>query len=190
MAFRHLSTHIGENCMSDVSIDIESLGTEPGAVILSIGATVIDIATGVWHSPFYRNIDIMSSLMAGLTTDPETIKWWSDPARDEARSYLSADQVPLRDALDSLSTYLAINGMTHIWAKPPKFGIGLLEAAYRACDLDIPWSHRQPLCVRTALYWSGLDEKSIPFVGVEHNALDDAVHQAKIIHAANVKGRA
>ncbi len=170
--------------MSDVSIDIESLGTEPGAVILSIGAVVVDIDAGTVSNTFQRNITVMSSLMAGLTTDSETIKWWSDPARDEARSYLSADQVSLRDALNDLSAWLVYNGMTHIWAKPPKFDIGLLEAAYRACNLPIPWTHRQPLCVRTAIRWSGLDEKSIAFAGVEHVATDDAIHQAKILIAA------
>lgn len=170
--------------MSDVSIDIESLGTEPGAVILSIGAVVVDIAAGTVSNAFSRNITIMSSLMAGLTTDPETIKWWSDPARATARGYLSGDQVSLPFALTALSVWLEKNGMTHIWAKPPKFDIGLLEAAYRACGLPIPWTHRQPLCVRTAIRWSGLDEKSIAFAGVEHVATDDAIHQAKILIAA------
>jgi hypothetical protein len=170
--------------MSDVSIDIESLGTEPGAVILSIGAVVVDIAAGTVSNLFSRNITVMSSLMAGLTTDPETIAWWADPARDNARGYLSGNQVSLTFALTGLTAWLENNDMTHIWAKPPKSDIGLLEAAYRACKLPIPWTHRQPLCVRSAIRWSGLDEKTIAFSGVEHVATDDAIHQAKILIAA------
>lgn len=174
----------------DVSIDIETLGTARGSVILSIGAVVFDPNGNTHSQPFYRNISTLSCLTAGLTIDPGTVEWWSSPERDAPRSYLvNGDVWSLRDALSDLSDWGGLTDMVNIWAKPPLFDIGLLEAAYEAVNIPVPWSHRQPLCVRTAIRMSGIDEKTIPFVGVPHFATDDAIHQAKIVQTAIAGGR-
>ena len=59
----------------DVMIDLETLGIQPGSVIRSIGAVVFDPVTNTLGSTFYQNICADSCKKAGLTTDPDTIKW-------------------------------------------------------------------------------------------------------------------
>jgi hypothetical protein len=49
--------------VKNVMIDIETLGTRPGSVILSIGACRFG-ADGIGEE-FYRAIDVLDSLMAG-----------------------------------------------------------------------------------------------------------------------------
>ena len=167
--------------MTDVSLDIETLGTEEGAIVLSIGAVEFDTQSDKMIDTFYVNIDVISSLNFGLIANKDTVDWWSDQERDKAHDMLLEDQRPLPTALLMFSDWLTRIGPQNIWAKPPKFDCGLLEAAYRATNIPVPWDHRKPLCVRTAIRMSGINEKEIPFSGTEHNALDDAIHQAKIV---------
>lgn len=171
--------------MLDVSIDIETLGTTPGAVILSIGAVSF---SPDHHNPegcFYRNIDTLSSLMRGMTVDSETVEWWRDPKRDKARAFLGSDEASLDDTLREFTGWFRnIGEVRHVYAKPPSFDCVLIEDAFRRCGLPVPWTFRQPRCVRTALTWSGFDEKTVPFIGVEHYALDDAIHQARVVQLA------
>lgn len=167
--------------MTDVSLDIETLGTEEGAIVLSIGAVEFDTQSDKMFDTFYVNICTISSLNHGLKHDERTVAWWNDQERETAYHMLLEDQRPLPTALLMLSDWLARIGPQNIWAKPPKFDCGLLEAAYRAANIPVPWDHRKPLCVRTAIRMSGINEKEIPFSGTEHNALDDAIHQAKIV---------
>jgi hypothetical protein len=170
--------------MSDISLDIETLGTSVGAVVLSIGAVRFDLKSGTFYDEFYVNIDPLSSILQGMTTDADTIKWWADPERDEARKYLKADQKPLADALEEFGKWCRVAESKNIFAKPPAFDCALTERAYQMVGQPVPWTHRQPLCVRTVIRWTGFDDKSIPFKGVEHYALDDAKHQARIVCAA------
>ena len=64
-----------------VSIDIETLGTAPGSVILTIGAVafnrhgLIPERNGILGT-FYQRIDLDYSLRAGLTVDASTLRWW------------------------------------------------------------------------------------------------------------------
>ena len=61
---------------NDVMIDIETLGTDPGSVILSIGAVEFDLKTGKTGEEFYQWIDLESSSNKGFSVSAGTIKWW------------------------------------------------------------------------------------------------------------------
>jgi inhibitor of KinA sporulation pathway (predicted exonuclease) len=43
--------------------------------------------------------------------------------------------------------------------------------------IERPWKYYKEFCFRTLL--KSVPKFDMPFVGVQHNALDDAVHQAK-----------
>lgn len=63
-----------------ISTDIESDGPIPGPnSMLSFGSVAFDEA-GKELGSFYRTLD----LLPGATGDPDTMKWWMDPARTEA----------------------------------------------------------------------------------------------------------
>jgi DNA polymerase III epsilon subunit-like protein len=66
---------------TDIMIDIETLGTEPGSIITSIAAVPFN-RNGEMGKAFYMNIDIQSSIDAGLTINAETLKFWMEQRQD------------------------------------------------------------------------------------------------------------
>lgn len=65
-----------------------------------------------------------------------------------------------------------------VWANSPSFDCELLEAAYDAVGLEAPWDFYQERDYRTL---SSLPVAvDVEFEGVEHDALDDAKHQALV----------
>jgi hypothetical protein len=61
--------------MINVMVDIETLGTEPGCVVLSIGAVAFDKEMG-FVEDFYEVINTVDSFSEGLTYDNDTLAWW------------------------------------------------------------------------------------------------------------------
>jgi len=172
--------------IDNVMIDIETLGTRPGSVILSIGAVRFNPSAGdadpmIGGKTFYRSIDVFDSLMHGLTVDPVTCKWWSnqDPASLGAVCNATHD---LKPALHALSVF--INHDDYVWAKGPDFDLVLLEAAYIKVGLKRPWNYRNTRDVRTILHIGQLHQvgnvKDMRTLG--HHALQDAIHQAKQVN--------
>lgn len=161
--------------MRDLMIDIETLGTAPGSVILSIGAVAFDAVTGEFGEEFYAAIDPQSAVAAGLTMDVSTLKWWMMQS-EEARRAAFAGERMIVETLSEFGDYVRRIDATRVWAKPPSFDLVLLEAAFRSAGISIPWHYRTPRDVRTLLDISG--KVAMTGVGVAHNALDDARSQA------------
>jgi len=173
--------------MRHVMVDIETLGTKPGSVILSIGACRFD-ESGIGER-FYRPIDVFDSLMAGLTINPETVEWWQ--ARDAAAKGALRPALPLLEALHAFAGFVVARPSTDpprlVWAKGPDFDLVLLGAAYDAVGGPRPWKYNATRDVRTILALApGVRHQNI----IEHHALEDAVTQAwDVITAAKQLGR-
>jgi len=160
-----------------VMIDIETLGIEPGAAILSIGACTFD-RDGVGET-VHVSVDLESCQERGLTIDADTLQWWlgqDEPARDALTG-----GVPLATALSELRDFLDTNDYDELWANSPKFDMTHLEAAYDALGWTIPWEFFRLRDVRTVQSLPGAVE--LEHDGTAHDALDDAVHQARGVAA-------
>ena len=154
-------------------IDTETLGTDPGCVVLSIGACRFDPVEGVdQRDTYYAEIDRASALDAGLEIDGDTLEWWYDKPAD-LRPF--GGDTPLSAALLDLSEFL--DGAAKYWANSPAFDLAILEDAYAAVDLAPPWRYWEWRDVRTVRDLPGAAE--LPHTGREHHALDDAIHQAR-----------
>lgn len=180
--------------MRHVMVDIETLGSVPGSVILSIGAVTFDcnqLNPGRFHpwvgNHFFRSIDIFSSLLAGLTIDPATAQWWKKQSSAAQYAAQPIDgKVSITDALGDFHTYLTTDKDTYVWAKGPDFDLTLLQAAYQLLgNSPLPWKYRNARDVRT-IYWlaGGIKE---PNTGTEHSAIDDAEAQARGVISAMEK---
>ena len=164
-----------ERCM----IDIETLGREPGCVICSIGAAKFD-AREVGET-FERSVDITSCQEFGLTIDAETLEWWLTQS-EEARAQLVGGD-GLADVLADLNRFIA--DADELWANSPSFDLAILEAAFEACGVSAPWEfyeERDYRTIKNLAVTHGIEQE-----GIEHDAVDDAVHQATV--AATVLGR-
>lgn len=173
--------------MNDISIDLETLSTRHDAAILSIGATQFDRNTGEIGDKFYREVCIDSAIENGHVSG-STLSWWmqqSERARElfaETRWKLS-----LGGALNDLQVFVERRPAAKVWGNGATFDITILEQAYAKSGRSAPWEYWNIRDLRTlvdAAEANGFDKASIPFEGTAHNALDDAVHQAKIASAA------
>ena len=161
--------------MSDdhVMLDIETVGTEPGAAIASIGAVRFD-TDGV-DGEFFESVDIESCQAYGLQIEADTLAWWleqSEAARDQLHGGNELD-----DALKKLTRF--VDGRT-VWANSPAFDVVLLEAAYDAVDRPTPWRYYRCRDYRTLREtldtWPDREQES-----VAHDALADARYQAECL---------
>lgn len=154
-------------------VDIETLGTDPGAAILSIGAVTFD-ETGILDE-FYRTIDLESCQKAGLEIDANTLKWWM--RQDESVRDVLLDGDPLRGVLNDFKAFYPEDA--EVWANSPSFDCAMLEVAFETVGLTEPWSFKDTRDVRTL--------RSLPcsvdvtMEGDEHDALDDARYQARVV---------
>jgi hypothetical protein len=158
-----------------VMVDIETLGTRSGSVVVSIGA--VQFSDAGFGASFYRSIDVFDSLMHGLVIDPETVEWWRKQS-PETRGAVMAEPHRLRDALHAFARFIDRGpSWCDLWAKGPDFDLVLMEAAYEAAGMKKPWAYRNARDVRTLL-------ALVPDIGqtqinpAKHNALRDAEYQA------------
>lgn len=170
-----------------IMVDLETWGTAPGSDLRSIGAIVFDPIAGTLGPTFYANVRNGGDY--GLARDPDTEKWWADQSQ-AAQSVLEADQLDIRLGLARFADWwieqqggpATRDSYARFWANGPHFDFVLLEAAYRAVygggsyQEMVPWIYRAPRDCKTA--WDMAGGVDLPFEGVQHNALDDARHQA------------
>lgn len=185
--------------MKDVMVDLETLGTKPGSVIISIGAVMFDADTKRLGPEFYVEINQKSSETYGLTTDQATVDWWNLQGSKSRRvlantsGRLGAD---LDDALDMFTGWLCdeqaaewnslYNGLVpppkdllakvKVWGNGSDFDNVMLLEAYRAIGTDLPWMFYNNRCYRTLK--NLLPDTKLLRIGAHHNALDDAKTQA------------
>nr|WP_149451205.1 exonuclease [Escherichia albertii] len=167
-------------------IDLETMGKNPDATIISIGAIFFDPQTGDMGPEFSKAIDLET---AGGIIDRQTIKWWLKQSR-EAQSAILTDEIPLDDALLQLREFIAENScefFVQVWGNGASFDNVILRRSYERQGLPCPWRYCNDRDVRTIVELGnsiGFDVRmAIPFEGVPHNALDDARHQAKQVSA-------
>ncbi|EEZ4274056.1 exonuclease [Escherichia coli] len=169
-----------------LSVDLETMGKNPDAPIISIGAIFFDPQTGDMGPEFSKTIDLET---AGGAIDRDTIKWWLKQSR-EAQSAILTDEIPLDDALLQLREFIDENSgefFVQVWGNGTNFDNVILRRSYERQGIPCPWRYHNDRDVRTIVELGktiGFDARTaIPFEGVPHNALDDARHQAKYVSA-------
>ncbi|EQB7258494.1 3'-5' exoribonuclease domain-containing protein, partial [Escherichia coli] len=101
-------------------IDLETMGKNPDAPIISIGAIFFDPQTGDMGPEFSKTIDLET---AGGVIDRGTIKWWLKQSR-EAQSAIMTDEIPLDDALLQLREFIDENSgefFVQVWGNGANF---------------------------------------------------------------------
>ncbi len=110
-------------------IDLETMGKNPDAPIISIGAIFFDPQTGDMGPEFSKTIDLET---AGGVIDRDTIKWWLKQSR-EAQSAIMTDEIPLDDALLQLREFIDENSgefFIQVWGNGANFDNTILRRSY------------------------------------------------------------
>ncbi|GDB28386.1 TPA: 3'-5' exoribonuclease [Escherichia coli] len=167
-------------------IDLETMGINPDAPIISIGAIFFDPQTGDMGPEFSKTIDLDT---AGGVIDRDVIKWWLKQSR-EAQSAIMTDEIPLDDALLQLREFIDENSgefFVQVWGNGANFDNVILRRSYERQGIPCPWRYCNDRDVRTIVeLGKAIDfdaRTAIPFEGERHNALDDARYQAKYVSA-------
>ncbi|EFI2722640.1 exonuclease, partial [Escherichia coli] len=155
-------------------IDLETMGKNPDAPIISIGAIFFDPQTGEMGPEFSKTIDLET---AGGVIDRDTIKWWLKQSR-EAQSAILTDEIPLDDALLQLREFIDENSgefFVQVWGNGATFDNVILRRSYERQGIPCPWRYTNDRDVRTmvalGLVMDFDARTTIPFEGERHNAL-------------------
>ncbi|EMV2688354.1 3'-5' exoribonuclease [Escherichia coli] len=181
----HVITSTSRTC-DHLMIDLETMGKNPDAPIISIGAIFFDPQTGDMGPEFSKTIDLDT---AGGVIDRDVIKWWLKQSR-EAQSAIMTDEIPLDDALLQLREFIDENSgefFVQVWGNGANFDNTILRRSYERQGIPCPWRYHNDRDVRTIVeLGKAIDfdaRTAIPFEGERHNALDDARYQAKYVSA-------
>ncbi len=175
-----------------VMVDLETMGKKHNAPIVAIGAVVFDPATGSIGESFYKVVCLESSVNWGAVIDPSTVIWWLRQSSEARSAIVNDDAIPLQDALLQFREFVSDNvaggsKKAQVWGNGASFDNSILRSSYDCIAEDYPWEYWNDRDVRTMVELGqaiSFDPKTtIPFEGSRHNALADAIHQARYVSA-------
>jgi hypothetical protein len=178
------------NTTAHVMVDIETFGTGPAAIPISIGAVRFDPTKDEdveQCEKFYVAINPKSANILGLQADMDTILWWMHGDRREPLAHwLSQPRHGLHEALDGFSQWYGGKSLP-TWCKGASFDHVILATAYRVCGMTRPWHFSQERDSRTLgklmpADWGPPPMKEGP-ESLKHDALYDAMWQThELLH--------
>lgn len=170
-------------------LDIETLGTKPGAVIIAIGACSFSFEEQMILDEFEVRIQPKSCTDVGLEADIKTVMWWFGQSKEAQNALLKTPQCTLFSALGKFTEYVgnvrkeSFKSQIGVWGNDINFDLTLTEHAYDKCGMIVPWSFWESRSVRTlcalANDLKGFNHKKYKREGTYHSAVDDALHQAR-----------
>ncbi|SBY46189.1 exodeoxyribonuclease VIII [Klebsiella pneumoniae] len=175
-----------------VMVDLETMGKKHNAPIVAIGAVVFDPATGSIGESFYKVVCLESSVNWGAVIAPSTVIWWLKQSSEARSAIVNDDAIPLLDALLQFREFVSDNvaggsKKAQVWGNGASFDNSILRSSYDCIAEDYPWEYWNDRDVRTMVELGqaiSFDPKTtIPFEGSRHNALADAIHQARYVSA-------
>lgn len=179
--------------MKHVSIDLEVTAKTPYAGLLSIGAAFFEPSTCEIGATFRVNVISASALAVGGEACPETLEWWQQQSQEARDALFNPPPVDIRKALQQFSDFIGNNTTaddprnTLVWGNGIRSDNVWLASAYQHCNMECPFGFWADSDIRTMVMLgraAGIDPKrDTDFVGVPHNPLDDAIHQAKYTSA-------
>lgn len=172
--------------MNDLMIDLETLGTNPDAPIISIGAVFFDIEKKVLGPTFYMALDVNEQIKRGRKVTGDTLKFWMGQS-DAAKKVFHEQAKAVPQVLHTFSEWIkANNPKVYVWGNGSTFDISMLENIYLMYEdvtsfkLAAPWGYNKIMDLRTFKRFKAPDKKVI-VPGTAHNALDDAIGQANFV---------
>ncbi|CAL9980353.1 exonuclease [Vibrio phage D69] len=175
---------------NDVVVDIETMGTEEDAVIVSIGAVVFNRADapGTYIDEFEVKIDVTTQ--PGRSCDPGTALWWMKASMSDARQAAffkdRHKQVRLGLALKQLEDFMKKYDLEECWGNAPDFDMRILQHAYRQHKVEFPMPFWKWSDIRTIEKFFYGENTRKPgganwLGGTAHDALDDCYMEANVI---------
>lgn len=164
----------------DIMVDIETLSTEPNAVILTVSAVKFNMKDDKNLDTFYYRIDRESCEKLGMHVDENTIKWWKNQ-KEEVRleAFEEKNRFGIKFVLMKLAEF--VRDANCLWSHSPNFDYVILESAYKKCSINVPWKFWQLRDTRTVYDLADVNLKEFSKPTESHNALYDCFNQIKAL---------
>lgn len=173
----------------ELMIDFETLGTDEDAVVISLGACFFDIENGTLGSTFYMAFEIEDQIKKGRVISPSTLKWWMGQS-NAAKKVFHEQAKPTQQVLQTFATWVgSVASVSKVkpWGNGSTFDISIIEHMFRQFQVKAPWLYYNVMDLRTFKRFVANNVK-VEKLGTNHNAVDDAISQAKFVLAHIRKG--
>lgn len=168
-----------------IMIDMETLGTVPSSVILTIGAVTFDPrGKGIIDRLELRPTIDEQTEKYNRFMNEDTINWWSKQSPEAVEEALGdKDRTSFRDCMEKLQKFCW--NKQAIWANGSCFDVVVAESAFRDLDMRIPWDFWTIRDCRTIYDIAGVSLRDSKYGSkTTHRAIEDAIHQAVVIQDA------
>ena len=158
----------------DIMFDLETLGTTPDCVVLTLGAVKFDPRNGtIDPEGLLLKINADEQFSMGRTHSEDTLSWWSNQAPEiQEAAFGEQGRLSVVDAADQFHRF--VWNSDRVWSQG-SFDVNIMEHLFRQLEKPLPWN-----------YWQVRDSRTLfDFVDGEldrskhHDAFEDAVAQAK-----------
>lgn len=162
-------------------IDLETLGTKPGCVIVSIGCVKFDpfasntVGELVQNGTFLMYPDRREQQAAGLICDVDTTSWWISQNKNAQKAF-GMQQQSCADVIAALDKFLV--GCKGLWCNGPSFDTPILREFYDRLGATFPVQYWNDRDCRTMKYLGGSKKLKVFDDFVAHDALQDSIKQA------------
>lgn len=176
---------------TDVMIDLETLGTSTNSPVIQYGIVLFNIGDMTDAQGSCGNVNLEDRYndkedKAGISYD--TLRFWLETYDRRAmlsdlfnNSAAGLREVHILTDLEDKFNAECMEGF-RVWGNAASFDIAIFKRRFAVFGKDAPFTFRQERCFRT-IKKAFSDVPEPAFVGVRHNALDDAIHQARWLSA-------
>lgn len=165
----------------DVMVDIETTGTQPETTnIIQIAAVRFNLKEGTICPKFFDRCLIPTSTRFW---DESTRQWWS--TMPETLASINQRMEPAARVMKAFSEWGEGGGT--FWAKPITFDYTFLASYFREFEVLNPFNFRRAMDQNSFIRARHFPdeppkyEKELEFVGTAHNAIEDVLHQIKVV---------
>lgn len=170
-----ISTKVKKESIVHCSIDLETLGINSKAPIVQVGMSFFT-RKGIFLNT-QLTVNFEDAIKYG-EADGSTIAWWLKQPK-VAQDTLFQDPRSAVEVCEIIQKLVAAQEPDFFWAHAT-FDFPILKSLFKKLDIEFNLDHRKMMDLRTLELASG-DYQWTEREGIHHNALDDAVHQAKNI---------
>jgi exodeoxyribonuclease VIII len=157
----------------NIMLDLETMGIQNNAAIVSIGACSFT-REGVKET-FYINVDLESSVQYLSTISASTVMWWLKQSDEARRALIEPTPVSLPTALEAFTQWCNKVGEAEYWCRGKDFDFPILVSSYYRLGRNSPFLTSKLNCYRQARKENNWVEDGIKIT--VHNALSDCINQ-------------
>tara|TARA_R110000822_G_scaffold302649_2_gene426987 strand:+ start:36069 stop:36629 length:561 start_codon:yes stop_codon:yes gene_type:complete len=173
---------------TDVMIDIETAGRNPGCAIIQIAAVPFNMNTGVVSkNTFTMSINLEHQFKNKFSYCPNTLRWWKKEnytlfkQLSESKNLYAHVGSEFQKYFKSLKNHKEIR----VWGNSNRFDLGIINGWYRRAigfEFQPFWNTWLERDVRTLSSLKPSIKANMKFKGTKHDAIDDCKHQIRYCH--------